>query len=155
MLVGTGVFQYIFGATPMFSTLGVNIPAVAREAYENDTFGPAIAAAAILSRSEHATNVALGIMLGYATYMLPFEDKGVLHIAMSLGSAMIALGHHQILQQGHHWGRLYLTEVSSRHISLLRTVFGVFALLFWLLSVMSFTAYIVRRKVLNNKPKLA
>ena len=75
MLVGTGFFQYIYGAVPAFSTLGVNIGQVARDAYKHEVFGPAIAAVAIVSRSEHATNVALGLMLGYATYMLPFEDK--------------------------------------------------------------------------------
>jgi|JI10StandDraft_1071094.scaffolds.fasta_scaffold1747898_1 hypothetical protein len=74
---------------------------------------------------------------------------------MALGAAMVALGHHQVLQQGHHWGRLEFSDVALRHISLLRLVFGVFALLFWLLAVMSFTAYVVRRRLLNIKPKAA
>jgi hypothetical protein len=75
MLVGTGLFQYIFGAAPAYATLGVDIGSVAREAQSSHVFGPAIAATAILSRGEHATNVAFGLILGFATYMFPFEDK--------------------------------------------------------------------------------
>ncbi len=154
MLVGTGLFQYVYGAVPAFATYGVNILSAARDAEQHASLGPVVAAAAAMSRQEHVSNVCLGLVLALATYMLEFQQKGVLHLAIALGGALTAIGYHQILQQQHHWGRLALTQAAINHLSLLRLIFGIFSVLFWLLSVMSFTTYVVRRAA-ENKAKVA
>jgi hypothetical protein len=155
MLVGTGLFQFVFGAIPAYTTLGVNVVSAVHETAESGGLvANALAASAILAQQASVSHVCLGIVLALATYMLEFQQKGVLHLAVALGCALTAIAYHHILGQQHHWGRLALTSAAINHLSLLRLIFGIFAVLFWLLSVMSFTAYAVRRAS-DKKAKLA
>lgn len=149
--MGTGLFQFFFAAAPSFSNLGVNIHNAAHSAQDDPLWGPVISAVASNSRTEHVSNLCFGIVLGYTAYMYPYEYKGPVHLAVALWSFLMSFNYHQLLQDAHPWGPLALAPAARSYASLMRLVLAAFSLIFWTLSVLSFTLYYLAvRNLANN-----
>ena len=153
MLVGTAMYQFVLGAVPEYNALGVDILSVAEKGRVSGVFGPAIAAAAVASRREHVANLCFGLLLAYATYMLSFAQKGALHFTVALYGALTALAYHQVIAQEHHWGELLVPEATIELLSLMRLLLAIFALVFWVLSVMSYTLQYTGNRIANAQKR--
>lgn len=146
MLIGTGVYQFTFGAVPMYNAFGVDIKDGARQALHEDVFGPIVAISAISARSEYATNIVFGCLLAYVAYLFPFEMKGPLHLFVAVWAGLHCLSYHLILKDIHSWGPLALTDQAVHMLSLMRIVFVICCLFFWILAVLSWTFMYTARK---------
>lgn len=146
------LWQFFFAALPAFASQGVDGKRVARLAFRDDVFGPFVAAAAIEARTAPSLLVALGVLLGYCAWVLPFEWKGVPHLVVSIFAVLQAVSHHQFLAASHPWGPLAPTPDATHMSTIMRLIYMALALAFWVLAVLSWSmAYAQQRAVASKK----
>lgn len=160
VLIGHGLYQFVSGGRHAMASLGVNVVQVADQLQQqqqqehhnsNDFGGSVLAALAVSVRGEHATGIAFGILLAYASYMLSFEAKGLVHLSVAIWAGLQAFAHHALLQQLHPWGFLSPAEEAQSLLSLFRIILALFSLLFWALAVVSFTVNWATKRNLAKK----
>jgi len=135
--VGFGVYQYAFAGVPLYTSLGVDIQKATKGVRDDDDLAPVLAAVAAESRVSSSMFIAFGILLGYVSWVLPFEWKGIPHLSVALFTGLFAFSNHQFISGEHHWGFLVPNAATLNFMAIMRVVNAVMSMTFWVFAVMS------------------